>query len=129
MSKINNRRKTQKEKKIRKENNNQKVGGQRKEIINKNKATEFYYLTVLYLEFQLVRTPPPLSRMYGALTPRMYGSISKTVVKERGENELWANTRCKSSVVKKWKTHDWLTTKKKTLIEVRSVLSSVTVIA
>lgn len=87
MSKINNRRKTQKEKKIRKENNNQKVGGQRKEIINKNKATEFYYLTVLYLEFQLVRTPPPLSRMYGALTPRMYGSISKTVVKERGEKE------------------------------------------
>lgn len=81
MSKINNRRKTQKEKKIRKENNNQKVGGQRKEIINKNKATEFYYLTVLYLEFQLVRTPPPLSRMYGALTPRMYRSISKTVVK------------------------------------------------
>ena len=80
MSKINNRRKTQKEKKIRKENNNQKVGGQRKEIINKNKATEFYYLTVLYLEFQLVRTPP-LSRMYGALTPRMYRSISKTVVK------------------------------------------------
>lgn len=61
MSKINNRRKTQKEKKIRKENNNQKVGGQRKEIINKNKATEFYYLTVLYLEFQLVRTPPPPS--------------------------------------------------------------------
>lgn len=59
MSKINNRRKTQKEKKIRKENNNQKVGGQRKEIINKNKATEFYYITVLYLEFQLVRTPPP----------------------------------------------------------------------
>lgn len=58
MSKINNRRKTQKEKKIRKENNNQKVGGQRKEIINKNKATDFYYLTVLYLEFQLVRTPP-----------------------------------------------------------------------
>lgn len=80
MSKINNRRKTQKEKKIRKENNNQKGGGQRKEIINKNKATEFYYLTVLYLEFQLVRTPP-LSRMYGALTPRMYRSISKTVVK------------------------------------------------
>lgn len=80
MSKINNRRKTQKEKKIRKENNNQKVGGQRKEIINKNKATDFYYLTVLYLEFQLVRTPP-LSRMYGALTPRMYRSISKTVVK------------------------------------------------
>ena len=30
-----------------------------------------------------------------------------------GEKELWANTRCKSSVVKKWKTHDWLTTKKK----------------
>lgn len=59
MSKINNKRKTQKEKKIRKENNNQKVGGQRKEIINKNKATDFYYLTVLYLEFQLVRTPPP----------------------------------------------------------------------
>ena len=74
MSKINNRRKTQKEKKIRKENNNQKVGGQRKEIINKNKATDFYYLTVLYLEFQLVSTPP-LSRMYGALTPRMYRSI------------------------------------------------------
>ena len=74
MSKINNKRKTQKEKKIRKENNNQKVGGQRKEIINENKATDFYYLTVLYLEFQLVRTPP-LSRMYGALTPRMYGSI------------------------------------------------------
>lgn len=106
MSKINNRRKTQKEKKIRKENNNQKVGGQRKEIINKNKATDFYYLTALYLEFQLVRIVPPLSRMYGALTPRMYGSISKTVVKERGEKELWANTRCKSSVVKKWKTHD-----------------------
>ena len=58
MSKINNKRKTQKEKKIRKENNNQKVGGQRKEIINENKATDFYYLTVLYLEFQLVRTPP-----------------------------------------------------------------------
>lgn len=128
MSKINNKRKTQKEKKIRKENNNQKVGGQRKEIINENKATDFYYLTVLYLEFQLVRTPP-LSRMYGALTPRMYGSISKTVVKERGEKELWANTQCKSSVVKKWKTHDWLTTKKRTLIEVRSVLSSVTLTA
>ena len=61
---MNNKRKTQKEKKIRKENNNQKVGGQRNEIINENKATDFYYLTVLYLEFQLVRTPPPLTRMY-----------------------------------------------------------------
>lgn len=75
MSKINNRRKTQKEKKIRRENNNQKVGGQRKEIINKNKATEFYYLTVLYLEFQLVRTPPPLPNVWSSHSSNVWVNI------------------------------------------------------
>ena len=75
MSKINNRRKTQKEKKIRKENNNQKVGGQRKEIINKNKATEFYYLTALYLEFQLVRIPPPLPNVWSSHSSYVWVNI------------------------------------------------------
>ena len=109
MSKINNRRKTQKEKKIRKENNNQKVGGQRKEIINKNKATEFYYLTVLYIEFQLVRTPPPpLPNVWSSHSSNVWVNI-KNRRKRKGRErtfKLWANTRCKSSVVKKWKTHD-----------------------
>ena len=75
MSKINNKRKTQKEKKIRKENDNQKVGGQRKEIINENKATDFYYLTVLYLEFQLVRTPPPLPNVWSSHSSNVWVNI------------------------------------------------------